>query len=82
MCAALTTKSLDNLSLLDTKEVTNDPFPNSTSSMASSIFLYGIKVDTGPKASILCTSSIKNGSLFLNKIGGKKGTFFQRGIYY
>ena len=57
-------------------EQTNDPFPIRASSMASSKFLYGKIVETGPKASIIWQSVFLNGLSFKKRMGGIKAALF------
>src|SRR4030095_898029 len=49
--------------------VHREPFPFLLSSMASSAFLYGIIVLTGPKASTSCGSGDEKGRSVINKRG-------------
>ena len=76
MLAAPTTYSIASLSFGVTIDETKEPFPIRANSIASSIVLYGITVETGPNASMLCTSVLLKGSLFLKRIGEKNAPTF------
>ena len=51
------------------------PLPNLLKAMASSIFLYGMMVLTGPKASTSCASVAANGCSFINNTGDINAPF-------
>ncbi len=57
-------------------ELQREPFPFLLNSMASSIFLYGMIVLTGPNASTSCTSLEEKGFSFFNKTGERNAPFF------
>ncbi len=51
------------------------PFPSLLKAIASSMFLYGIMVLTGPNASTSCGSLLVNGLSFINNTGDINAPF-------
>ena len=75
MLAAPKTKRLAVFISLVTIEETKDPLPILLNSIASSRVLYGIIVDTGPKASTSWQSVFVKGFLLTNRVGEIKAPF-------